>query len=469
MIFVICPNFERVKHTVIIALIALAIIAWSRDHFFFWDTVQLTSKHAHWFFEHDFRYFFLPEAYDSGHPPFWGMYHALLWKLFGKRLIVSHLGIFPFLFGGLYFMYRNAYEWTKDNAWSLAAVLLLVADPVYLTQATLVSPDIALVCFFLMAVYGLHTDRRPMVAIASIGLAWISLRGMMSLAGLALFVLWQYGRRDGWRRLVALLPGAAAGIAFLTAHYLHSRWIGFHADSPWSPSFALVDIKGFFKNIIVWVWRMTDFGRVFLWLLLAAMAIRYRQVVRHPYWKLAAATGAVLLGPFLLFKGLNGMRYLLPVFITIDLIFLTAVFRLREAGYPRRLAVWLVALVALVSGHSWRYPPGISVSWDTTLRHAPYYTLRRKMLRYMDAHHIPLEKTATAFPNTASREIIDLDGRKEAMTTMDDPRAEYYFISNIYNDIKHQIPLIERRDSLAASYARGGIYVKLYRRKHRTD
>src|SRR4051794_38753575 len=66
---------------------------------FFWDTIQLGSKQAHWFYDHNFKFFFLPEIIDSGHPPSFGIYLAICWKLFGKSLPVSHLAMLPFLLG----------------------------------------------------------------------------------------------------------------------------------------------------------------------------------------------------------------------------------------------------------------------------------------------------------------------------------------------------------------------------------
>lgn len=43
---------------------------------FFWDTVQLASKHAHFFYETDFHSIILPNEIDSGHIPTLGIYLA---------------------------------------------------------------------------------------------------------------------------------------------------------------------------------------------------------------------------------------------------------------------------------------------------------------------------------------------------------------------------------------------------------
>ncbi len=73
---------------------------------FFWDTTQLASKHGHWYYENNFKYLLLPNHLDSGHIPAFGMYIALMWKLFEKSLFISHLAIFPFTLGILYQVYK---------------------------------------------------------------------------------------------------------------------------------------------------------------------------------------------------------------------------------------------------------------------------------------------------------------------------------------------------------------------------
>ncbi|HXA01125.1 MAG TPA: hypothetical protein VNW99_04000, partial [Cytophagaceae bacterium] len=80
---------------------------------FFWDTIQLGSSQAHWFYDNDFQYFFLPGNIDSGHPPLFGFYLAILWKFFGRTLEVSHFAMLPFLFGiviQIYILLKKFFE-----------------------------------------------------------------------------------------------------------------------------------------------------------------------------------------------------------------------------------------------------------------------------------------------------------------------------------------------------------------------
>ena len=130
-----------------------------KDHPFFWDTVQLGSKQAHFFYENGFSSFILPVEIDSGHPPFFGAYLALMWQLFGKTLAVSHFAMLPFLLGNVYLLSKMA-EWLRPDHRPSWLLLFAFADPVLASQSILVSPDIALVFFFLLGLCGILKNRK---------------------------------------------------------------------------------------------------------------------------------------------------------------------------------------------------------------------------------------------------------------------------------------------------------------------
>ena len=115
---------------------------------FFWDTIQLGAKHATFFYNTSFTEAFLPDEFDSGHIPAFGMYLAFCWKLFGKSLMVSHLGMLPFLLGIVYQSFLLVKKFVPSK-YIWLALLIFLADATLLSQSILVSPDIPLVFFFL--------------------------------------------------------------------------------------------------------------------------------------------------------------------------------------------------------------------------------------------------------------------------------------------------------------------------------
>lgn len=60
-------------------------------------------------------------------------------------------------------------------------------------------------------------------------------------------------------------PGALVAVLFFIFHYLEKGWIGYHTESPWAISFKIVDASDLWRNVVILIWRLLDFGRVFLW------------------------------------------------------------------------------------------------------------------------------------------------------------------------------------------------------------
>ena len=112
------------------------IISWQFP--FFWDNV-LNARIADWFYTMDFPGLIVPEHLDAGHPPFFSMYIAGLWTLFGKSLLVSHLGMLPFLWGMVWAWWRICQRFLPAP-WQSWGMLILLVEPVSLAQSSMVSP-----------------------------------------------------------------------------------------------------------------------------------------------------------------------------------------------------------------------------------------------------------------------------------------------------------------------------------------
>ena len=327
-------------YSICLPFFALVIaLTWSvKDNFFFWDTIQLASQHAHFFYENNiFPTFLLPDEMDSGHPPTFGFYLAFMWKIFGKTLTVSHLSMLPFLIGIIWQGWRLA-EKVVGDGWALLFLLLLIVCPVVAGQAVLVSPDVALLFFFLMALNGIFKEinynqlinsnsinsnsikssyssfiiHHSSLITAILGLSMISMRGMMVLV--ALFIFYCLIKLPYLKKIInselidnelinynskiinenskigplsikaifgiisPFLLGISFGIGFLLYHFMEKGWIGFHPNSPWMPAFEKVNTMGFIKNVIVLIWRLIDFGHLFLWLISIYGLIKIKKV-----------------------------------------------------------------------------------------------------------------------------------------------------------------------------------------------
>lgn len=461
----------------IIAFIATFLV---RNHPFFWDTIQLASKHAHFFYETDFQSIILPETIDSGHPPVFGMYLAAAWKLFGKTLPVSHFAMLPFLWGIVFFLYKTGEKLAgKENAFWL--LLLCFADPVLASQGILVSPDVALVCFFLMGLWAVWEKKAGWLTLAVMGLGLVSMRGMMIGAGLYFFSLFIENKitvKSAFLNLLPFVPGGLAAAGFLFYHWQQTGWIGYHENSTWAPSFARVNLYQFIKNVAVLIWRMLDFGRVFLWIALAAvMAVllkkqgwnSFRFHRKKTSWQLAGLLMIIALATIptqLFYKGLLAHRYLLPVFLSLHLLFFYLLFKNLPSGrtaYNFRMATLIFVIVGLLGGNCWVYPKKVSQGWDSTLAHLPWYSLQKDAASFLQESGIDYRQAGTAFPNIGPRQMIEMNGAGEGFVEKNLAENCYILYSNIMNDFTDaEIDTLETQWLTVYKKEKGGICVVLY-------
>ncbi|MGK0365234.1 MAG: hypothetical protein ACI85O_002300 [Saprospiraceae bacterium] len=461
--------------------LAIIPVLFSLNFPFFWDTIQLSSKHAHHFFEHNFSQFFLPSEMDSGHFPAFGMYLAALWKIFGRTLAVSHLALLPFLIGLWYFLFKiGNFFLGKKYAWLL--VVFTFSDPVFAGQSVLVSPDIAVMFFFLMGLNAILHQKKIWLGLAAIGLAAMSMRGMMVVLSLYFFsllvsiVVKEFEPKMDfkkwflflWNKALPYVPSGLLSLAFLAVHYQHTGWIGYHVDSPWATAFEKVDFMGFVKNCAVYVWRILDFGRIFL--------LAFGVYAFYHFWQrknlnsfpnkfylllaLLAATLFCLSPSVLIHKGLLLHRYLLPVIFTLNLL---AIYLLLNANLKYKNALLTLAFIGLATGNFWVYPKHIAQGWDATLAHVPYYELREEMIKFIDEIGIKKEEIGSAFPNISGTKYTDLAEVDENFVKFDLDKNNYILYSNVMNDFSdEELMELEENWIMIEEIRSGGVCFVLY-------
>ncbi|PCH92475.1 MAG: hypothetical protein COB85_08100, partial [Bacteroidetes bacterium] len=371
---------------------------------FFWDTIHQASTHAHWYFETNFSQLIFP---DSGNPPLFGIYLALIWKIFGKSLLVSHFAMLPLLIGIVFQLHRLVVRFfNTSRLWQAGVMLVVMVEATFLGQSVLVSPDIALLFLYLLCLNEVLGRRKLLLILALIGLASMRLRG--SMAFLAIFIIdillntlefdksriLKYNNwRDVLKTLVKVskpyLPAVLILSTWYIYHYMETGWMIYHENSSWKGSFTRnTDLNEYMHSIKMLIWLFVDYGKFTLWISLGViLLLRFRK-------KLALDSNAIwllifTLIPFLIisptklfFVGLMGSRYYLPVFVFFSLFTLYLIVNLRSTIL--KYTLYSVLVISLFTGNLWIYPERISQNWDSTLAHLPYYSLRQKMINYID-------------------------------------------------------------------------------------
>lgn len=455
---------------------AVAAFIWSVQHDpFFWDTVQLASKHAHHFYQNDLAWSPLPGEIDSGHPPFLGWYLAVAWSVFGKNLPVGHWAMMPFLLANVWLLYRLGLR-LGEPRWAWWLPLLALLDPVLAGQSALVSPDVMLTTWFLLAVEGILGKKRWFVAVAVVGLCTVSMRGMMTAAALAVWSLGldslkldslKFGVRSLKSQVLAQLqtsnfklttffPGFLLSAAFLCWHWHMTGWVGYHAGSPWAGAFVRAEGLGLLKNAAVLGWRWADFGRWAEWAVLIWLITSKRGVDRRLLSLLLLLT-LFLTPSALLYTNLSAHRYFLPLFLTLHLV----VFQGIVSVVGRRLSAILPAEAKVVGGHSqpsairlnpatallpllvvslatgnlWVYPRGVSMDWDSTLAHLPYHAMRHEAVAFLEKKGVDFQTVGSAFPNLNTGEHLLLNGDERQFAPLNFEENRFVLASNVFNDI----------------------------------
>ncbi len=463
------------KIPLLFSLCYVILFFFVKDNPFFWDTIQLGSKHAHWFFENDFQYFFLPEVIDSGHPPTFGMTLAILWTFFGKSLWVGHAMILLFSIGIVFQLHRlGTYFLGEKNVVYL--LLLTLVDPFLLGQSCLVSPDVPLLFFWLLGLCAVVNNRKYLLVIAALGLASISMRGMMMVVVIYLFdLLWKWlnaeSKVSSWELMKIAIPYIPSGLfalAFLIAHYQNTGWIGYHEQSSWAPAFEKVDMKGFIRNIAILGWRFLDFGRIFLFFGLGVLLFQWLKNKWRPDKKgkglllLLVISSIVLLPSLMLHANLLAHRYLLPLVLIGHFIFIYALF-CQPQQYLTKKKLFYLAFIGMFAGNFWVYPKEISQGWDSTLAHLSYFTLRTNIIDHIDQQGIALNSIGTDFPENGPIRYMDLSDRTDGFVTQDLKSQKYILYSNVMNDFSDEtIHELETQWKVLKEFKQLGVCVILY-------
>lgn len=451
---------------------------WVSQNGFFWDTILLSSKYAHWFIQTNFSSFILPKELDAIHPPTFGLYIAIFWKIFGKTLFVSHIAMLPFLYGIVWQSYLlSKYFFQKKHLFFV--LLFVLADTCLLGQSTLVSPDIALTFFFLLSVNSILYRKRLLLMVALICLSFISVRGMFAALVIYSYDIWLNSSscsikalfKSAMSRIIFYIPMAVLLIIFLYFHYKTLGYIIPTNSTNWKGHYNAVGLQGLLYNVGILGWRLVDFGRIFIYLFLAAFLIKYlkKSLLADEKLKLLILFFVLFIAinsPYLLFfKQPILHRYIIIANIFCSFILLYILF---ESGLKIKLARWIyvISLVGLISGNFWIYPDRIAKGWDSTLAHLPYYKIRSEMIQYIETAKIPIEQVGTEFPNKATFENIDLNGQNISFPEKNLKTQSYIFYSNIFNDFSDQeLSDLKTNWIVLKEIKRCGVYGLLYRRK----
>ena len=449
----------------------IVLFIFTSDLPFFWDKDILFSKIAFWLPDHHFS-LVLPNQLDPGYPPAMGYLLALAWKVTGISLFSSHLLMLPFTLG-IVWQTRNLLDYFFGGRFIVPAMVLLFADTTILSQTVMFSTDLVMLFFMLLALNSIIHRRTFLLALAIAGLLFSHARGIAVAATLGVFDIYLNTNHKNPRSLLHIalpyLPALVLFGAWMLLHYQHTGWVLYHAASPWAGCFERVNGVGFFRNAVILIWRLADYGRLFVWIipLLAFTRFNRKTLMADPVIQallfLLAITMLLSAPAMLLYKIMNSHRYLIPFYYLLSIFASYLLFI--NPGFPGvRKVLAVMVFAGLMSGSFWVYPEKIANGWDATLAHLPYHHLRKKMNSYIMEKNIPFEHVGSEVPNNTAIKYIEANADERFFPPADLQHQQYIYYSNIFNMFTdEEIDALKNNWVLEKEFRCLQVNVRLYR------
>lgn len=463
--------------SIFLLFISLLIVYFSKDVGIFWDNVLFVSKVGTSLYNNGiFNWAAIPMDIDSGHPPFIGSYMALGWTVFGRSLLVSHLLMLPFVFGVMLQILRTCSYFVGDIKSIFLLFLLVVIDPTLLAQLVQVNPELIQMFFFFLALNGIlyNNSWQKTLGLAFLGL--VSFRGMMLCAGIFLIdiSLHLFVRKERFQQfftlknLVIYTLGASPAIGYLVWRLLVRGWVFSNPLEMWGNYWAYTSGGDFVytiaRNSVVLAHKFLDFGRIVPFALVVFTLIVKR---KNEIFKQNASLIIILVfSTFvvvivsLLAKNPMGHRYFLPSYIAMAILCFNI---LKEYKYQK--SIYVVVVVALLTGNLWVYPDKIAQGWDASLAHLPYWDLRTKAIKYLDDNDISINETETFFPNYNSIDEIEHNGDLRKMKGFTG-NSNFVMYSNVYNVSDEVIDDLKENYTIVQSFEKMNVRVDILKKNN---
>lgn len=440
-IFVQMENFSK-RLRLVLPLSLVWFIIWiiaTAKNPFFWDTV-LTSKIAQYFYENGFGNLITPTDLDAGHPPFFQLYLSILWKLFGKSLMISHLAMLPFVYLLVWSFYKISLFFFKTEKQIWLAMFFLCIESTLLAQSTLVSYDVAMVAGFLFGLFAILYKKRDWLYWVLILLALLSVRSVVSMACLFLIDFYFRWKEEKFKLIGFIFPYFIGALALFSWHFYHysaTGWAIFSPSNEWSDQRQVATLQTIVKNILVIGRNVLDNGRFVFWIINAFFILIYlfsknkiNDLKSNIYVVLIIVLVVHVLF-FIPFTNPIGHRYLMLIYIIGIWVFVGSIFELKK---------WKIALLfgALnyILGHFIVYPIPISNGWDSSLAYLNGISLQQSIRLEMDNNKINPNEVFTKFPLAFSQKDLYLIGDTSHFETKNIYKVKYVISSNISNDFQ---------------------------------
>ncbi len=469
----------------VVAIVYCALFVFSIDFCYFWDTIQQISKEGYWFYKTNFASLLIHPVPGLNieatgyHPPLMGMMTALLWKLFGYKLWVSHAFTFLWAILLIYTAWKLVCRFFPEK-WRGFVLLILLFESTVLTQFVIASPDFILFTAFAMALRAIFERKNVLLSFSLIFLCGVSMRGVFAGAILFIANLYydylqndkKYSLRLFGKTLLPYLPIFFILLSYYVYYFFSKGW--FFINSNYSEHYLLPNsIKMIAAHLAEFILRLVENGRFFVWLFAFYFTGYYwlknkQKILLSNEEKMLGLFLVLISGLYFLFVFITRMpfcpRYFIPLFFVLSILTLQLCIRFFTTKKLR--IVFGLLLVFTLTGHFWIYPEKIAKPWETTLLHTPYYQLRKECFDYIDKNGFNYSDLSAGFCLYGNRGRIELTNEGKIVgNSLDTKYFIYSNISNLEDEKVDELKDIHRWTPIK-TFRRGVVFITIYQKNN---
>ncbi len=332
-------------------------------------------------------------ATPNAHPPGVMAYLALVWRIFGYSIPATRSAMLLLASLAVFVTYLLAIELCGGLAPALLASLLLLADPLFYTQAMMAQLDMPAMLFTLLTLLFFVQDRHLFAAAASTALVLVKETGAVLpfVLGVALLL----DRSRSKRAAYYLMPLACLSLWFLLLWRSTGHVFGDPGFTHYNIDYALHPIRAALSLVRHFFYLFVD---DFRWIASLAIVFAWRRTQIYSTWAWKVVwcfLGAHVL-TVSLFGGAELERYLLPV---LPLIYIAAGAALMTLWPVWRVPATAATVAGLLAGLF--FNPPFPFPYENNLAMVDFVKLHRAAAELVEDNYSG-RTIYTAWPLTAA-------------------------------------------------------------------
>lgn len=345
------------------------------------------------------------------HPPGVMALLAAVWRVFGYSILSTRLTMLIFASLGLLFTFMLTARLSHGKGYvpAFVTVLFLTATPIFYTQSMMVTLDVPVMTFTVLALLMFLQEKYSACAVVCVLLVLIK---ETSVTTPAVFAAWLWFRRKERRTsLYFVSPAIALGLWLLLLHHETGHWLGNSQFARENVNEAL-SLHHLLVAIVVRIWFIFVADGHFLGT--TALFIGWRQI-RGCEWTLAALVAAGQIAMVTVLGGAELDRYLIPALPIFYAAIASAAY---EYPLKWRWRSHIAMILLLLLG--WRWNPPYPYPFENNLTMVDFIRLQQEAAEYLEKH-APDKRIASVWPFTFAIQHPELGYVKRSFKALDAP------------------------------------------------